>query len=205
MIWGPETVVSMAMADTCWHQDLSRSTQWQTTSAGPLFGDLPRLSSNEGDAVGCWPFKGKQIGIDWGHYFYVQVFQNHLKSLHSQCDFLLLHWFATNLCCDSFWARWLLLVPIARRASLAAIASMTRACRWKVAWRWREPGHSRGFRCLRTLVGEVSTPMAIYCTFPFFWWCLVVSIWEQIKIIGTRWGVLTSAQFWAKKIYESLS
>lgn len=77
MIWGPETVetvVSMAVADTCWHQDLSRSTQWQTTSAGPLFGDLPRLSSNEGDAVGCWPFKGKQIGIDWEHYFYVQVF-----------------------------------------------------------------------------------------------------------------------------------
>ena len=31
--------------------------------------------------------------------------------------------------------------------------------------------------------------------FSIFWWCLVVSIWEQIKIIGTRWGVLTSAQF----------
>ena len=53
-----------------------------------------------------------------------------------------------------------------------------------------------------------TTPMAIYCTFPFFWWCLVVSIliWEQIKIIGTHWdGVLTSAQFWAKQVYESLS
>ena len=69
------------------------------------------------------------------------------------------------------WRDWLLLlVSIARRASLAATASMTRACRSKVRSRWREPGHSRGFPCLRPLVGEVSIPVAIYCsrTFPFF-------------------------------------